>query len=154
MKCLSLWQPWASLVSWGEKRFETRSWSTEYTGEVAIHAAKRWTRDLIETCADEPFHGVIGRHTRLALPLGAVVAVATLAGTRRTEDVEHQLSDNELDFGDYTPGRFAWFLTDIRPLVEPYPLRARQGLFTLAPADITAIRARLARAGSETGEGT
>ena len=43
MKCLSLWQPWASLVVIGAKRFETRSWPTNYRGPLLIHAAQRWS---------------------------------------------------------------------------------------------------------------
>jgi hypothetical protein len=40
MKALTLWQPWASLVAFGEKRVETRCWTTKYRGDIAIHAAK------------------------------------------------------------------------------------------------------------------
>ena len=38
---LTLWQPWATLVACGMKRIETRSWSTNYRGRLAIHAAAR-----------------------------------------------------------------------------------------------------------------
>ena len=41
MKALSLWQPWASLIAAGVKRFETRHWETRHRGPIAIHAAKR-----------------------------------------------------------------------------------------------------------------
>jgi hypothetical protein len=40
MKCISLIQPWASLVLLGEKRYETRNWSTAYRGPLLIHASK------------------------------------------------------------------------------------------------------------------
>ncbi|HVM07165.1 MAG TPA: ASCH domain-containing protein [Acidimicrobiales bacterium] len=40
MKAISLWQPWASLIAYGVKTIETRSWSTPYRGRIAIHAAK------------------------------------------------------------------------------------------------------------------
>jgi activating signal cointegrator 1 len=38
VRVLSLLQPWASLLVFGEKRVETRSWKTAYRGPVAIHA--------------------------------------------------------------------------------------------------------------------
>lgn len=41
MKIITLWQPWATLIALGIKKFETRSWSTRYRGKLAIHAAKR-----------------------------------------------------------------------------------------------------------------
>jgi len=45
MKAISLWQPWATLISIGAKRIETRSWETLYRGSIVIHAAKRWSKD-------------------------------------------------------------------------------------------------------------
>ena len=39
MKALTLIQPWASLILLGEKKIETRSWKTNYRGEIYIHAS-------------------------------------------------------------------------------------------------------------------
>lgn len=39
MKALTIWQPWASLLVSGQKKYETRSWATAYRGPIAIHAA-------------------------------------------------------------------------------------------------------------------
>jgi activating signal cointegrator 1 len=39
MKAISIWQPWASLIAIGAKKYETRSWETSYRGPIAIHAA-------------------------------------------------------------------------------------------------------------------
>lgn len=41
MKVITLIQPWATLIALGEKQIETRSWSTKYRGEIAIHAGKK-----------------------------------------------------------------------------------------------------------------
>ncbi len=41
VRAITLWQPWASLVALGLKRFETRSWPTNYRGKLLIHAATR-----------------------------------------------------------------------------------------------------------------
>lgn len=41
IKALTLWEPFASLVAYGVKRIETRSWPTSYRGPLAIHAAQR-----------------------------------------------------------------------------------------------------------------
>ena len=40
MKAITIWQPWASLLVSGRKRYETRSWATSYRGPIAIHAAR------------------------------------------------------------------------------------------------------------------
>ena len=34
MKALTIWQPWASLLVSGQKKYETRSWATAYRGIV------------------------------------------------------------------------------------------------------------------------
>ena len=47
MKAITVWQPWASLLVSGRKRYETRSWATTYRGPIAIHAAKRPVRRKI-----------------------------------------------------------------------------------------------------------
>ena len=51
---------------------------------------------------------------------GKIVA-AQLAGGR-------EVTGNELAFGDYTPGRFAWILEDVRQLPEPIPAKGQLGL--------------------------
>lgn len=48
MKCISLWQPYATLLVHGLKRCETRSWPTNHTGPLLIHAAKKWDVELAE----------------------------------------------------------------------------------------------------------
>ena len=40
MKAITVWQPWAQLLAEGKKHDETRSWRTNYRGEILIHAAK------------------------------------------------------------------------------------------------------------------
>lgn len=51
MKCLSLWQPWASFVAWKVKPTDTRSWCTEHRGPLAIHASKT-TKGVLELSGD------------------------------------------------------------------------------------------------------
>lgn len=41
MMTLSVRQPWASLIAWGDKTIEHRSWETPYRGPLLIHASGR-----------------------------------------------------------------------------------------------------------------
>ena len=41
INCLSMWQPWASLVIYGFKRFEGRAWNTDYKGPLWIHSGSK-----------------------------------------------------------------------------------------------------------------
>ncbi len=136
MKALTLTQPWATLVAIGAKRIETRSWSTKYTGPIAIHAAKGFPRWAKDTCFDEPFltalaPQIVGLEPT-ELPTGAVIAIAEIIGCRFAEDVARQLDPEELAFGDYSPGRFAWFIANARPLLQPIPAKGALGLWEWA----------------------
>ena len=39
--CLSMHQPWASLLVYGFKRFEGREWNNKYRGPLWIHATQK-----------------------------------------------------------------------------------------------------------------
>ncbi len=119
MKALTLTQPWATLVATGEKRFEPRSWGTKYRGPLAIHAARAFPRHARDLCATWPFAEVLERHgfpSYKHLIGGAVVAVCELADCFRIEDSIHVPDEQELAFGDHTPGRYAWRLDNVRRL--------------------------------------
>jgi hypothetical protein len=126
VKAISLWQPWASYIAVGMKRFETRSWSTGYRGPLAIHAAKRRLTEYELDLLDEwPLPIRLDE-----IPYGAVVAVATLADCRMMASGRGP-DDKEDALGDWSPGRFAWALHDVRQLAFPFPCRGAQGLFDL-----------------------
>jgi hypothetical protein len=130
VKSISLWQPWASLVSVGAKRVETRGWQTPYRGPLAIHASKKWDRQLAGIMAsDDRFTAPIRAAGIEDLPLGCVVAVARLAKIAPTAEVRDRLSEQERLYGDYSAGRYAWALTGIVRLARPVPFKGAQGFF-------------------------
>jgi len=140
MKALTLWQPWATLVAIGAKKIETRSWKTNYRGPLAIHAAKRVNRETLHLCFTEPFFDALtGAGIRLiaqhvfrgnVLPRGAIVATCMLRQVVEiTERNASGLKDLELSFGDFTPGRYAWFLDDVEELPESIPAKGKRGLW-------------------------
>lgn len=126
MKSLSLTQPWASAVALGMKTVETRSWATNYRGPIAIHAAKGYPRRAREFASGLRDWGI---PVPADLPLGAVVATARLVSVERTEVVMTELDELERLFGDYSPGRWAWFLADVVPLRAPVPAVGHLGLW-------------------------
>ena len=52
MRAISLWQPFASAIAWGDKQIETRSWGTRYEGLLLICATAKTPLDDFEaaTC--------------------------------------------------------------------------------------------------------
>ena len=142
MKALTLWQPWADAIARGFKNYETRHWSTNHRGPIAIHAAKR-SDPILEAHMLEGFGNYCDTHldegaretlAGLGQPAdwarGAIVATATLVQC-------HTIGPNFLSgldrfeylFGNYEPGRFAWDLQDIKRLPEPIPVKGMQGLW-------------------------
>ncbi len=129
VRVLSLWQPYASLMAEGHKKFETRSWPGRRAGLrpgdlLAVHAAKRpmLTDERVE------WDGVLrGLGLSLDLPYGAVLSVHRFRGSIRTEDA--WVTEQEAQFGDYTPGRFAWEMPLVYRLPEPFALKGAQGVF-------------------------
>jgi hypothetical protein len=142
ISCLSLHQPWASLIAIGAKRVETRSWGTLYRGPLAIHAAK--TTANIQHFRHEPFKEILagdGLSYPEDLPLGGVVAIAELVDCLPTEariclpgvfdDYPDLDTPKERAFGDFTPGRYGWVLENVRRVDPMIPLVGRQGLWTI-----------------------
>lgn len=150
MKALTLHQPWASLVAAGAKTIETRSWPTKYRGRLAIHAAK--TEKPVRT-----FEGrLLARELRrrapdsVEIPFGVVVAVVELVDVRPIEVFDHPsmldraqmpeeggmwepVPPDQIPYGDFRSGRYAWILDEISPLPNAIPVRGAQGLWRWTP---------------------
>lgn len=107
--------------------------------------------DKLEATYDQTpdeLYGIFGQAT---LPIGCVVCTATLdaafqlgppaAGTAcGAASVTRRLTSRTMpecvtvrydDFGDYAKGRWAWLLTNVRPLNPPIAAVGRQGFFDL-----------------------
>lgn len=105
---------------------------------------------------DDPFHGGAMRWQG---PLGAIVAVCDLVDVVPILEPTVELAladprpcvvpygdelslwrgnaagwgiDDQLAYGDFTPGRFAWILDNIEPLY-PMPAKGKQGLWNWEP---------------------
>lgn len=97
LRALSLTQPYASLMAWGEKRYETRGWSTAIRGEVAIVSSKGFPKKKRALCHGEPFASVMRAHGvevvsarpsgPTQLPLSVVLAVLRLVDDVPVETV-------------------------------------------------------------------
>lgn len=101
MKALSVKQPWANMIASGEKTIETRTWPTEYRGELLIVSSKTPKID----------------------PAGFALAVADLVDCRPMTEKD-QLNACCAIY----PGAFAWVLRNVRR-ITPFPVRGQLGLF-------------------------
>jgi hypothetical protein len=134
---LSVWQPWASLIAVGAKRYETRSWRppASLIGQRLAICSSRTEEGLLASEQDQAF----GRHClrrlgRAPLPMGTVVAVVTVAGFIGTaSSTARRIGVRERLVGDWSPDRYAWRLEDVRALATPVPVTGSRRFFYLPP---------------------
>ncbi|MCL2636940.1 MAG: ASCH domain-containing protein [Oscillospiraceae bacterium] len=149
MKAITIWQPFASLVAIGAKKFETRSWKTSYRGKIAIHAAKKpFTRGLFSDTELYRFVDSLGLpdiYSFDELPYSVIVATAELVEIHKilVDPKTHRiglissngyqggisLCSKEIVFGDYSYGRYAWELDNVKIFNEPIPASGKQRLW-------------------------
>lgn len=135
VKILTLWDPWASFMARGFKRWETRPWRTPYRGLIAIHAAKTtehvWEAKtllagagVLESMFDpDPFP--MGDDD---WPFGKIVAVGRLADCVPTTAAAPDRRERAL--GNYSEGRWAWIFSEIRR-TRPFSYPGARGLLEL-----------------------
>lgn len=151
MLAITLWQPWATLVSAGAKQFEFRKWPAPrrlWGQRVAIHAGARPVRrdelqDLLlrlqggnawETgLLPEPAIEVLERALTApaTLPRASVLCLATLGEPIRDEALAAKLglhSVNDSDRSEHS--NWGWPLSEIEPLEPFVPARGSQGWWT------------------------
>ena len=69
MKVITIKQPWATLIVEGYKRFEFRSWKTNYRGDILIHAGKGIDKEAMER---------LKKYLPDEIPIGKIIGTATL----------------------------------------------------------------------------
>lgn len=143
MKALTIRQPWATLIALGEKKIETRSWKTIYRGSILIHAGKSIDK---KSCLREPIKSTLKNHgyTEKNLPTGVIIAKCQLIDCIKIKDwvadtslkvIKATLENakaimgNELEFGDFTPSRYAWILDNVELLKDPIPAKGKLSLW-------------------------
>ena len=128
---------------------ETRSWSApaRLVGQrIAVHAGRRLVRrpgDAVE----RELRARLGENWRANISTGAVVATAVLAGMARVARIDpltgHAVHDPGTEvgcamgvgrtpvdpWGDFSPGRWLWFLDDVEAPPDPVPAVGRQSFW-------------------------
>lgn len=117
MKVLSLTEPCATLIKNGIKRVETRSWKTNYRGELYIHASK--TKIPKEWKENREFMSLV----TTSLHYGYIICKCKLKDCiYMTEEYVKDMKENhyqEYLYRKYEVGRYAWILEDLEILNEP-----------------------------------
>ena len=120
MKAISIKEPFASLIASGVKKIETRSWKTNYRGELFIHASKI----PVQTLRDNILKGVT---KDMNLNCGNIICKCNLVDcVYMDEKFIENIKQNPIEYsvGVYKIGRYAWILEDIE-LIVPIPINGK-----------------------------
>lgn len=116
MKVISIKEPFATLIMNKTKKIETRSWKTNYRGELFIHACGK-------TMAKEFFtnDNVLNLIQGLDMNYGNIICKGTLVDcVYMDEQFIEKIKQNPVEYecGLYEVGRYAWIFEDIKPIYK------------------------------------
>jgi hypothetical protein len=148
-KVLTLWQPWATLLAIGAKKIETRPIFTNWTierGTYLIHAAKKWTSELDAISKQTPFKEVLkGYPLSLGCIIGSIDVIECKPIIESNDNIilvgskDIYVTGNELAFGDYREGRYAWICQNPKHLKTPISYSNGQGYYQNFKGDISLL---------------
>ena len=121
MKVLSIKEPFASLIKDGKKTIETRSWKTNYRGEIFIHASKTKQKldDRIRKLND-----MISPNPGYILCKGKLTDCIYMD----EEFISKIKQEDEYIYGHYVIGRYAWMIEDVTP-IKPIFAKGKLGIW-------------------------
>jgi len=134
--CLTLHQPWASLLVHGIKRIEGRSWSAAVRGRLWIHAASK-VPDPATIKAMEEFYkeiyavdGVTDIEFPEHYPVSQLLGCVNVVGCVKCEEL---VCWEELPKGVRLEGLtdYCWLCEDPQKLLVPFEMRGYQRVYNL-----------------------
>ncbi|KNA05229.1 hypothetical protein SOVF_192310 isoform A [Spinacia oleracea] len=134
--CLTMHQPWASLLVYGIKRVEGRSWPAPLRGRVWIHAASKVpepeTIKAIEDFYREIYavNGIEDLKFPDNYPTSLLLGCVEVVGCISCEELQ---SWEELPEGVRLEGQtdFCWLCEQPQKLLIPFEMRGQQGVYNL-----------------------
>ena len=124
MKVLTIKQPYASLIAYGKKKYEFRSWKTKYRGEILIHASKRSDKKAMKEFSLYD----------LDYPEGCIIAKAEISDVIKIDDEFRKVleKENYLVYNHIikskTDDEYAFKIENVQ-LIEPIYINGKLGLW-------------------------
>lgn len=121
MKVLTLKQPWATLVAEGIKKYEFRSWKTNYRGKVLIHAGVGIDKKEMDKF----------KELNLSYPSKRIIAVVEIEDCLELNDKLNKkiVAENNIVYGNKYRNGYAWKLSNIKKLDIDKNIKGQLGLW-------------------------
>ena len=116
MKVLTIKQPWASLIIENYKKYEFRSWKTNYKGKILIHAGMNIEKDMLKKFENYNLNCITG----------AIIGEAELVDCIL---VDKKLNDELISIDKVVYGKsnhvekYAWKLKNIKNIKNQFILK-------------------------------
>lgn len=122
MKVLTIKQPWATLIINGYKRFEFRSWRTNYRGELLIHAGKSVDKDAMKR---------LNKYLKNEIPLGKIIGKVNITDCVELDEKlkEELLKENRDIYRNPKIGEYGWKIEDVTVFENPIEISGKLGLW-------------------------
>lgn len=126
MKVISIKQPYASLIAYGYKEYEFRTWKTNYRGKIYIHASKS-----VDKIAMEKY-----KELNIDFKTGCIIACADLTDCIEinNEFRTHIKPKNKYPYVynhilSIDKNKYAFELKNVKQLKEPFNVNGQLGIW-------------------------
>lgn len=123
MKVLTLKQPWATLVAEGIKKYEFRSWKTNYRRKILIHAGTGIDKKELEKFKD----------LNLEFPYKRILAEVELEDCLELNDELNKkiIAEKNIAYGSKYRTGYAWKLTNSKKINYDKEIKGQLGLWNI-----------------------
>lgn len=123
MKVLTLKQPWASLVAEGIKKYEFRTWKTNYRGKILIHAGAGIDKKEMEKFKD----------LNLVYPSKKIIAEVEIEDCLKLDPElnEKIINENNIVYGDKYRTGYVWKLSNVKKIEIDKSINGKLGLWNI-----------------------
>lgn len=123
MKVLTLKQPWATLVAEGIKKYEFRSWKTNYRGKILIHAGTGIDKKELEKFKD----------LNLEFPSKRILAEVEIEDCLELNDELNKkiIVEKNISYGSKYRTGYAWKLTNSKKINYYKEVKGQLGLWNI-----------------------
>lgn len=123
MKVLTLKQPWATLVAEGIKKYEFRSWKTNYRGKILIHAGAGVDKEGMEQV----------KGLNLKYPSKKIIACVDIVDCLELDDsLNNQIiNENNISYGKKYRTGYAWKLDNVKLISIDKEINGKLGMWNV-----------------------
>lgn len=127
MKVITLKQPWASLVAYGYKKYEFRSWKLNYRGPILIHAGLGIDKEAMQKVKD----------LNLEFPSKKIIGIVSIDDCILLDETISSIisKENPLVYGNKIRTGYAWKLSNAKLVNIPDSVSGKQGIWNYSFED-------------------